>query len=171
MPGGGGQRSVLAPSRHPPVDELGVAGEHRVRPDAEPFGHAGPEPLDQRVGALGQPQHDLGRAGLAQVEGDGPATAPERAGRQAAEHAALAGQLVDAHHLGAEVGQQHPEERHRPERGQFDDANSRERPGHLGQKVSPFSAFLRSSGFGVKRSPYFSANWSARSTKPATLPA
>ena len=43
---------VLAPAGHPPVDELGVAGEALVGADAEPLHHARAEALDQRVGAL-----------------------------------------------------------------------------------------------------------------------
>ena len=35
---------VLAPAGHAPVDQLGVAGQALVGPDAEPLGDAGPEP-------------------------------------------------------------------------------------------------------------------------------
>ena len=46
---------LLAPARHPAVDEARVAGEALVGPDAEPLGHAGPEPLEERVGTVGEP--------------------------------------------------------------------------------------------------------------------
>ena len=54
------ERTVLAPAGHARVHERVVAGAALLGPDAEPFRDAGPEPLEQHVGALAQPQHDLG---------------------------------------------------------------------------------------------------------------
>ena len=50
----GGERTVLAPAGHARVDEPRVARPARVGPDAEPFGDAGPEALEQHVGLLAQ---------------------------------------------------------------------------------------------------------------------
>ena len=46
-----GERTVLAPAGHAAVDEARVARVHGVGPEAEALHHAGPEALDQRVGA------------------------------------------------------------------------------------------------------------------------
>ena len=119
------------------------------------------------------------------------------AGQRLASVGRPVGELVDADHIGAQVGEQHAEERHRPDRGQLDHPHAVQRPRHVttsrtaargpltrrprssdgirslsdgpvthtwpaitrgqqgvgAQNVSPFSAFLRSSGFGEKRSP------------------
>ena len=75
VPGPGRHRSVLAPPRHAPVDQPRVAAEAGVGPDAEPLGHAGPETLDQPVGLLDQPEHELDGVGVLQVDthrGTGP---------------------------------------------------------------------------------------------------
>ena len=57
--GATGQRAILAPAGHPPVDQRRVLGETRSRPDAEALGHPRPESFDQRIGALHQSKHDL----------------------------------------------------------------------------------------------------------------
>ena len=51
VPGGLGERPVLPPAGHPPVDEPRIVLEQQVRPEPEPLHHAGPEPLDQPVGS------------------------------------------------------------------------------------------------------------------------
>ena len=56
-------RAVLAPPGHPSVDEARVAGEAGVGTDAEPLGDARPEPLEERVGRLDEPQHGLDALG------------------------------------------------------------------------------------------------------------
>ena len=63
MSGGMGERTVLAPSGHAAVNQLLVACHALVRADPEALGHAGPEPLEQRIGLLAQFQkrvlHDI----------------------------------------------------------------------------------------------------------------
>src|SRR5690606_36836657 len=51
-----GQRALLAPTRHPPVDEAGVGGEALVGADAEPLGDTRPEASDEHVTAGDQPE-------------------------------------------------------------------------------------------------------------------
>ena len=169
---------------HPAVDELRVAGQHLVRPDAEPLGDARPEALDQRVAAsrpaAARPRRRPACAGRGRSSaGRGPAGCrPARRPRPTA-----AGQLVDA---------DRPRRRGRraacrgtaPGRSRAAPGRAlRQRSGHCTrrstasgsvrrewragrtarpttrrrgetQNVSPFSAFLRSSGFGSNRSPY-----------------
>ena len=71
-------RTVLAPPGHAPVDELRVAGEAHVGAEAEALGHAGPEALEQRVGALDELQHELDALGVLQVDADRAAAAVQR---------------------------------------------------------------------------------------------
>ena len=73
--GRGRQRPVLAPAGHPPVDQRRVARPAVGRADAEPLGHAGPVPLDQRVGRGRQPPYHLGPARVLEVHHD-PLLAP-----------------------------------------------------------------------------------------------
>ena len=49
-----GERPFLTPAGHAAVDEARVAVERDVRADAEPFGDAGPEALDQHVRGLAE---------------------------------------------------------------------------------------------------------------------
>ena len=57
------QRPGLAPARHPAVDQPRVARQRDVGAQPQPLHHAGPEALDQHVGALsaGQRERDPGR--------------------------------------------------------------------------------------------------------------
>ena len=71
-------RAVLAPAGHAPVHELRVAREAHVGTEAEPLGHAGPEALEQRVGLLDEPQHELDAFGVLQVDADRAAPAVQR---------------------------------------------------------------------------------------------
>ena len=118
--GGVGERTVLTPPGHAPVDELRVAGEAHVGPEPEALGHSRPEALDEPVGLLDHPQHRLDALGPLQVDGDAAPTAPvedepARPARGGRELGAL-----DPHHLGAHVGEQRPRERTRADAGQLD---------------------------------------------------
>ena len=62
VPGRLGERAVLAPAGHAGVHEPRVAGEARLGADPEPFGDAGPVPLEERVGLLDEAQHGLDAA-------------------------------------------------------------------------------------------------------------
>ena len=107
------ERTVLAPPGHAPVHQLRVAGEAHVGTEPEPFGHAGPEALDERVGLLDHPQHRLHPVGVLQVDGDGapPAPVEDEPARPARRRRQLG--ALDPHHLGAHVGEQRPRERAR----------------------------------------------------------
>ena len=126
--GGLRHRTVLAPSGHPPVDELGIAGEALVGTEAEALGDAGPVALDERVGLLDETQHELDALGVLEVDTDRPPPAVHRLEVRLVEHARvdLPGP-VDAHDVGAHVGEQHPGERPRPDAGQLDDLHALQR--------------------------------------------
>ena len=101
---------------------------------------------------------------------------PERAARaqDGGQRVGAGLQPVDPDHLGTEVGEQHPEEGHRPDGRQLQDPDPVERAGGVRhQNVSPFAALATSSSGGLNRSPYRSASCSARARKPGrpALPA
>ena len=75
------ERTVLAPPGHAGVDEPVVAGAARVGADAEPFGDAGPEALEQHVGLLAQTEHDLGRVRMLEVDAGAAAAAVDHGER------------------------------------------------------------------------------------------
>ena len=128
------ERAVLAPPGHARVDEPRVARPARVGPDAEPFGDAGPEAFEQHVGAArtaaarrpapsgcfrSTPMLRRPRSITEIGDASPPATV-----RPVATSVAP----VDAQHLGAEIGEQHPRELHRPDVRQLDDPDPGERP-------------------------------------------
>ena len=125
------ERSVLAPTRHPPVDEARVAVEAHVGADPESFGDAGTEPLDQRVGT-GDEVEQGGRAvGMLEVDRDVAPTAQQDVrGRGVGRRPTHRLGALDPDHLGTHVGEQHRRERAGADAGQLDDADAVERAGH-----------------------------------------
>ncbi len=126
-------RSVLAPAGHPAVDQPRVAGQARVGAEPEPLGRAGPQALDQDVGALDEPQHRLDGGRLLEVEGDARAAAVEQVRPPQPEHPAA--RPVDPDHVGAEVGEQHARVRPRPDARDLHHLHAPQRPGALAQLV------------------------------------
>jgi hypothetical protein len=128
-----GQRAVLAPARHAAVDQARVARQAGIGPQAQALHHAGPESLDQQVGACRQ-VHGRGLALLAaQVDPDLAAAARGdvlcidwRAGPR------------DAQHLGTQVGQQHGAERPRAQARELDHVHAFKRSWHGGLLCSLF---------------------------------
>ena len=61
----GSYPGAIAPRPLPPeradgrVDEPGIAPANRVSAEAACLGSAGPQALDEDVGAVGEPQHDV----------------------------------------------------------------------------------------------------------------
>jgi hypothetical protein len=125
-------RALLSPARHAAVDEARVARETDVGAEAEALHHAGPEPLDQRVGALDHPERGGDRLGALQIERHAAAAAlhdvPMRLARRGAGHR---GGAVDPQHLGAHVGEHHRGERPRADARELEDADSSQRS-HVG---------------------------------------
>ncbi len=72
MPRGGSKRAVVTPAGHPPVHQARVALKTGLRADAQPLGHPWPEPFDQDIGPLDQPQNDVRSGRVLQVDDGGP---------------------------------------------------------------------------------------------------
>jgi hypothetical protein len=133
---------VLAPAGNPGVDQAGVAPQARVGPEAEPFGGAGPEPLDEHVGPVDEPERGREACGMLEVDRDGTSAARHQVDAAvAADHALHAGfvfgggdviQPGDPHHVGPEVGQDHGAERARSAPLQLDAPQPGQRSGQGG---------------------------------------
>ncbi len=128
-PACGGERPLLPPAGHPPVDEPRIVLEQQVGPEPEPLHHARPEALDQAVGIAGQLAHPGGALLGLEVETNG-------GGARASEHVIFGRDdrrpvlALDADDGGAMVGEHHPGERRRADAGELDDADSGEHPCH-----------------------------------------
>ncbi len=97
---------------------------HDVRPESEPFHHAGAKALDQRIGAGQEIEHLRDGVLVLQVELDDLAAASGH------RFQALPGaDAVERDHLGAHVGKHHAGEWTRTDAGEFDDAIAGERAG------------------------------------------
>ncbi len=140
------QRPVLAPAGHAAIYQRRVARQAYVRAQPQAFHHTGSKAFDQHVGLGDQVQHDLGRAGLAQVDGQGAPAARRhvaaclaRAGGRRFAGLGQAGP-VDADHLGTLVGQHHRAERRRADPNHFHHFQSRQRSRHV---LSPVACSIR----------------------------
>ena len=108
----------LAPAGHAAINELRIAREHDIRPEAVAFHHAGAEAFDQAVRFFQQFQRgfDVGR--ILQVQTDRAAAAACHIGGAAGAAVARA---VNPDHVGAHVRQQHAAERARPDPSKLND--------------------------------------------------
>ncbi len=127
MARGLGKRAVLAPAGHAAIDQLRVAREAGLGPEAHALGHPGAEALDQDVGGPEQVQHQVHALGAPQVDREAVAVAAEVGRVGVGSHRPGA---RDAQHLGALVGEKHRAERRRPEAGQLDHPQAGERARH-----------------------------------------
>ncbi len=127
------QRAGLAPPGHPREHQPLVAGVAHVGSEAEPLGGARAHPLDQHVGPLDQPQHGLHRLRPLEVQRHAGAATGEDVVRAAAQQPAA--RAVDAHHVGAEVGQDHARVRTGADPGELDHLDPGERSGALSECV------------------------------------
>jgi hypothetical protein len=137
VPGGLGERPVLAPAGHPAVDQPRVAGQADVRAEAQPLHHPGAEALDEGVGAVGQREDGVPLGRVLEVRGHGvPAAAQQHLGVRRGQPAGA----VDADHLGAQVGQQHAGEGRRRQPGELQHPHARE--GSAAHAPSPSASHL-----------------------------
>ena len=141
-PGHRRHRPLLTPPRHAAVDQPPVAPEAGVGPDAQSLGHAGPEALDQPVGLLDEPEHQLDGVGILEIDADGGTgpvqQVPVRARARgldllAALDRARRGPL-EPQDLGPGVGQHHAGVGRRPDARQLDDLDPAQRSSALGHR-------------------------------------
>ena len=90
----------LAPAGHAAVNESWITSQRVLGSEAETLGDAGPESLDENIGALDEPEHLLDVRRVLQVGLDDGAAAQLLVVRRD-----LTGTL-NADHIGAEIGQQ-----------------------------------------------------------------
>ena len=119
VPGRAGKRPGLPPAGHPSVNQLGIIGQHHVRPQPEPFHHPRPEALDQPVCIAAQVAHQGEAVGALDID---------------AQRAARAGQDIEwvepcpgALHpddLRTPIGQHHAAERTGTDARELDDTQA-----------------------------------------------
>ena len=126
VPGSLGERAVLAPTGHSPVDQPRVARKTLLGTEAEAFGDAGAEALDEHVGGFHQPQHRLDPSWVLQVGLHRALSAVEHPRGHRQTPAAAAGAL-DPNDVGTEIGQHHAAEGRQGEAGELDHPDARER--------------------------------------------
>ncbi len=111
------ERSVLPPPGHPADDEFRIACEQGGGGEPHALEHAGPEALDQRIGAFDQRQERGDAARTLEVERHrAPAAQHDIVAARKREAELWIGGPIDEENVGAHVGQHHPAERHRADR-------------------------------------------------------
>src|SRR4051794_4550900 len=124
------QRPLPAVARYSTDHDSWIARQAHIGPETQSLEYTGPEPLEQHIALLEQAQHELHALVVLEVDPDGGPTAGEHHAtvdvtrRQHRDAGAL-----DAQHIGAEVGEHHRAERHRPESGELDDTQPLKRSG------------------------------------------
>ena len=68
MPGGLSDRSILSPACHARVNEPGIAGKRNIGTEAEALHDTGPQAFDEHVCLFDDPQTEIDRRGLFQIE-------------------------------------------------------------------------------------------------------
>ena len=132
VPHGGGQCAVLTPAGHPPVHQRRLARQAHLGPQAQALHHTGAKALNQHIGASDHRQRgvDVGRG--FQIQRQGVARAIENIAlwvKQLGHRPPGGGFALDAHHLGAQISQQHGRHRRRAQRGKLDHAHAVQRAG------------------------------------------
>jgi len=61
-------RSILSPAGHSAKDKSGIASEAHIRAESETLAHAGPEPLDHRIGLIDQTEGGLESIWILEVD-------------------------------------------------------------------------------------------------------
>jgi len=121
MPGCGRERPVLAPASHAGKNKARVTLRADIGSEAEPLGHARPEPLNQHVGLIHQFEQQFDRGRVFQVEADRAAATAEWVVRLARLRSASL-RPIDTQHICTKISQDHAAERGRSQAGDFDNA-------------------------------------------------
>ena len=110
----GGIRPILAKPGHPGNDQLRVASEQDIWPEAKPLERSGTRVLDEYVGLVEEPQQGGAVGVIFHIEHGGPLVAVDQLPPQALAIAwvtprhvaqAVAARPLDFDHVGAEVGE------------------------------------------------------------------
>src|SRR5210317_446251 len=124
-------RAILAPARHPAVDESRVPLGAHVGTDAEALHHPGAEPLDERIGLADEVEEGGDSIGMLQIEGDVATSALEHVEPGVGRDPADGGGTVDADDVGPHIGKHHCRERSRADPRDLDDPHSLEWSRHV----------------------------------------
>jgi hypothetical protein len=128
-----GARVVRGEARQRQVHEPGGGVPESFPAKAEARHHAGPEVLDEHVGARREAVGDVEVAGVGEVEGDAPlAPVEERVGGACRR---LAARRVDVDDVGALVGEHDRHQRPRHVVPEVDDPDAFQRTGHGASSV------------------------------------
>ena len=129
VPGCGSERAVLAPTGHPAVDQLRIEAQAIIGAEAQPFCHARPKALDDRIGAGDQPLGQRDGARILEVHRHGAATAVEKPMLLVEAFHAFARrwETGDTQNLGAHLGKEHRGERTGADAPEFHDPQSCQR--------------------------------------------
>ena len=130
MAGGARPGSVLAPSRHAPVDERRPPCEAGLGREAESLHDTGSEAFDEHVRLGDEVEDEIASRVLAYVDDDSGAPAARDVAHRITQREPGPGRL-DADALGAEVGEHHGREGRRADARHLDEAHAGERPAHL----------------------------------------
>src|SRR6202022_2577358 len=148
---------AYGPSWPQPVMRPYTSFELRARPLAgpvpQPLRHAGPEALDERVRLLDHAQHGLDAVGLLEVDADRPPAAVQHLHPPGVESALDRLRAVDAHHVGAHVGEQHRGERPRPDARDLNDLYVRQTSHAATLATVPCMGETIASGYGLAEGP------------------
>jgi hypothetical protein len=121
-------RPVLPPAGQPAIDQSRIARRADIRSQPQPLHHAGPEPLDQRVGLRDQVERAGDPLGGLEIDRQRPASPAAQIEFARPRHTGPRGfEPLDRDHFGAEIGEQHRAHRRRADAGEFDNANAGER--------------------------------------------
>ncbi len=115
-----GHRSLLAPARHPPVDQPRVAIETDIGTETEPLGDPGTHALEEHIGGGDEVQRDVPARRVLEIDADrAPVSSQERA-----ERIRRSADTIHPDDLGSHVAEQHAAKRHGSDGFEFDDAQS-----------------------------------------------
>src|SRR5262249_33034427 len=163
----------LAEARDAGVDQPRVQGGQVLVVDAEPLLHAGPEVLDEDVGARNEPEQNVVAFRPREVEQDALLTSMEVDGVEWHAGAVHLARTLHTDHLGAEVGEETGTGRTGADLGEVEDADVREGHERLGgawppgvrrQSSSAGSPSLSSSSSSSSASSSSSSSSSSRSS-------
>ncbi|MNE31618.1 hypothetical protein D3C80_1251950 [compost metagenome] len=128
MPGGLGQRTILAPTGHAAVDQARVARQANIRSEAQALHHAGTHAFDQGVTAFYQAQYGLDAFRAFEINSDGTFAALIDSTGAHVDFVSSLCATLDQHHISAKIGKQHSTKGSWPKPRDFKNLEARQRP-------------------------------------------